>query len=87
MTQVGELERRYRELVGRLDRPDVPWEDAEQAWSQAWELGEDMLKAPAEGLDDVAVKIRWLIHRDLDELSMKRALECVLRDLGRLGAH
>ncbi len=87
MTQVGELERRHRELVELLDRPDVPWEDAEQAWAQAWELGEDMLKAPAEGPEDVAVKIRWLIDRDLDELSMKRALRCVLRDLGRLGAH
>ena len=49
--------------------------------------GEDLLRAPAAELKDVAIKLRWLIEQDLDRASYKNALKVVLQDLDRVKRH
>ena len=87
MTRVSELAREWRQLAGLVDRDDVPWERVSSASERALDLGEDLLRAPAAELGDVAIKLRWLAEQDLDPASYRNALRRVAGDLERLGAH
>ena len=87
MTKVAELEKEWREVAGMIDRRDVPWQRVAHLSEQSLDLGEDLLRAPAAELKDVAIKLRWLVEQDLDRNSYKNALKCVLRDLERVDAH
>ena len=87
MTKVAELEKEWRQITGMIDRRDVPWQRVAHLSEQALDLGEDLLRAPAAELRDVAIKLRWLVEQDLDRTSYKNALKCVLQDLERADLH
>lgn len=87
MTRVADLEQQWREIAGLIDRRDVPWQRASRLSEQSLDLGEDLLRAPAAELKDVAIKLRWLVEQDLDRASYKNALRVVLEDLERVERH
>ena len=87
MTKVAELEKEWRQIAGMIDRRDVPWKRVAHLSEQSLDLGEDLLRAPAAELRDVAIKLRWLVEQDLDRTSYKNALKCVLQDLERGDLH
>ena len=87
MTKVAELEKEWRQITGMIDRRDVPWQRVAHLSEQSLDLGEDLLRAPAAELRDVAIKLRWLVEQDLDRKSYRNALKCVLQDLERADLH
>jgi hypothetical protein len=87
MTRVAELENQWREIAGKIDNREVPWQQVARLSEQSLDLGEDLLRAPAAELKDVAIKLKWLVDQDLDRASYKNALRCVLQDLERVKSH
>ncbi len=87
MTQVAELEQKWRNAAGLIDSADTPWESVKGLSDQAWNLGIELLRAPATGLGDVAIKVQWLAEQDLDSETSRDALRLVLTDLHRLDRH
>ena len=87
MTRVAELDNQWREIAGKIDSRDVPWQQVARLSEQSLDLGEDLLRTPAAELKDVAIKLKWLVDQDLDRTSYKNALKCVLRDLDRVERH
>ncbi len=84
VTQVTELEQRWREIASLIDNAQTPWEKIRDLSDQASTLGLELMKTPSAGLSDLAIKIQWLAEQDLDIETSKRALHWILEDIQRL---
>ena len=84
VTQVTELERKWREIASLIDNAQTPWEKIRDLSDQASTLGLELMKTPSAGLSDLAIKIQWLAEQDLDIETSKRALHWILEDIQRL---
>ncbi len=84
VTQVTELEQKWREIASLIDNAQTPWEKIRDLSDQASTLGLELMKTPSAGLSDLAIKIQWLAEQDLDIETSKRALHWILEDIRRL---
>ena len=84
MTQVTELEQKWRAITGLMDNAQTPWEKIRDLSDQASTLGLELMETPSAGLSDLAIKIQWLAEQDLDIETSKRALHWILEDIQRL---
>ncbi len=84
MTQVAELEQKWRQTRGLIDSSKTSWEDVRELSEEVWDLGVDLLESPAANLDDLAIKIQWLAEQDLDGENSRQVLRRILTDIRRL---
>jgi hypothetical protein len=84
MTQVTELDQKWREIASLIDNAQTPWEKIRDLSDQASTLGLELMETPSAGLPDLAIKIQWLAEQDLDIETSKRALHWILEDIQRL---
>ena len=84
MTQVTELERKWRETTALIDSAGTPWEGFKELSNKGWELGVELLETPAADLDDLAIKVQWLAGQDLNRDNLREALRGILTDIRRL---
>ncbi len=81
MTRVTEFEQKWRQTRGLIDSANTPWDDVGELSEEAWDLGADLLEAPAADLGDLVVKVRWLIEQNLDKENLKQVLQRLLTDI------
>jgi hypothetical protein len=84
LTQVAELEQKWRLTRGLIDSSKTPWEDVKELSEEVRGLGVDLLETPAANLDDVAIKVHWLAKQDLDREHLRQVLQRILTDIRRL---
>ena len=84
MTQVAEIEQKWRQTRGLIDSSKTPWEDVRELSEEVLNLGVDLLETPAANLDDLAIKIQWLAEQDLDGEYSRQVLRRILTDIHRL---
>ncbi len=84
MTQVTEVEQKWREIASFIYNAQTPWEKIRDLSDQASTLGLELMKTPSAGLFDLAIKIQWLAEQDLDIETSKQALYWILEDIRRL---
>ena len=84
MTQVTELDQKWRETANLIDNAQTPWEKIRYLSDQASTLGLELMKSPSAGLSDLEIKIQRLAEQDLDIETSKRALGWILEDIRRL---
>ena len=84
MTQVAEIEQKWRQTRGLIDSSKTPWEDVRELSEEVLNLGVDLLETPAADLDDLAIKVQWLAEQDLDRENLRQILRRILTDIRRL---
>ncbi len=84
MTRVTEFEQKWRQTRDLIDSANTPWDDVGELSEEAWDLGVDLLEAPAANLGDLAVKVQWLTEQNLDKENLSRALRRLLADIHHL---